>query len=109
LRQIGLALHNYESVKRRFPPAYLTDDPYADGVAYGIKFGDDNRNGPPGWGWGALILPYIEQGNLHARLRLDLPCWAPENALSVKTVVPLFLCPSATGGSDGFAVQYAAP
>src|SRR4051812_39788236 len=44
LKQIGLALHNYEGVNRRFPPAYVTTNPYSDGNAYGIAYGDQYRN-----------------------------------------------------------------
>ena len=62
-------------------------------------------NGLPGWGWGALILPYIEQGTLYKSLRLDLPCWATENAPFVQTKLPIFLCPSSPGPSDGFALH----
>src|SRR5436853_7824936 len=61
LKQIGVALHNYEAAYRVYPPAYLTTDSHADGTAFGISYGDDYRNGPPGWAWGVLILPYLEQ------------------------------------------------
>jgi prepilin-type N-terminal cleavage/methylation domain-containing protein/prepilin-type processing-associated H-X9-DG protein len=105
LKQIGLALHSYHGVYKRFPPAYVTTNPYANGSAYGVPYGDEYRNGPPGWAWGTLILPYIEQDNLYKQFRLDLPCWAPENAAAARTKVSVFLCPSATGGSDGFEVQ----
>ncbi|HYT87570.1 MAG TPA: DUF1559 domain-containing protein [Gemmataceae bacterium] len=108
LHQLGLALHNYHDANKRFPPAYVTANPSANGTASGIVYGDDNRNGPPGWGWGTLLLPYLEQDTLSKNLRLDLPCWAPENAALVKTRLSVFLCPSARGGSDGFAVEYAA-
>ncbi len=109
LKQFGLALHNFEGASRRFPPAYVTTNPSANGTANGVGYGDDNRNGPPGWAWGVFLLPYIEQDNLYRSLCLDLPCWAPENAPFVKTRLTSFLCPSATGGSDGFAVEYASP
>ena len=104
LHQIGTALHNYEGVHKVFPPAYITDTS-ADGTAYGISYGDDYRNGPPGWAWGVFLLPYLEQEPLYRQLDLALPCWAPANAAPVRTKVPVFLCPSATGGSDGFEVQ----
>jgi hypothetical protein len=107
LKQLGTALHNYHVTNGRFPPAYVTTNPAADGTAYGIAYGDDNRNGPPGWAWGTLLLPYLEQDNLYRSLRMDLPCWAPENAALVRTRLAVFLCPSATAGSDGFAVEYA--
>jgi prepilin-type N-terminal cleavage/methylation domain-containing protein/prepilin-type processing-associated H-X9-DG protein len=105
LKQIGLALHNYESTNRCFPPAYVQGSGVATGVAYGINYPDDGSNGVTGWGWGALLLPFIEQGNLYKSLRLDLPCWATENAMFVQTKVPIYLCPSSSGGSDGFALQ----
>jgi prepilin-type processing-associated H-X9-DG protein len=106
LKQIGLGLHNYESVNGQLPPAYLTANPFANGTASGIPYADANRNGPPGWAWGTLILPFVEQESLYKGLRLDLPCWAPENAAPVKTKLPVFLCPSASGGDNGFSVEY---
>src|SRR6266404_4086549 len=95
LKQIGLALNNYEAVNGRFPPAYVQASGKQSGTAYGIKYPDDGWNGLPGWAWGTLILPYIEQENLYKSLRLELPCWATENAPFVKTKVSVFLCPSA--------------
>src|SRR5262245_60291926 len=85
LKQIGLALHNYEGVNKVFPPAYVTADPRADGTAYGISYGDQYRNGPSGFAWGVFLLPYIEQDNLYRQFRLELPCWAPENATPART------------------------
>jgi prepilin-type N-terminal cleavage/methylation domain-containing protein/prepilin-type processing-associated H-X9-DG protein len=105
LKQLGLALHNYHDTNGKFPPAYVTANTSANGSAYGVSYGDETRNGPPGWAWGTLLLPFIEQDNLYRQFRLDLPCWAPENAASARTKVRAFLCPSATGGSDGFEVQ----
>jgi prepilin-type processing-associated H-X9-DG protein/prepilin-type N-terminal cleavage/methylation domain-containing protein len=105
LKQIGTALHNHESVHKRFPSAYVTSNPWADGTASGINYGDDYRNGPPGWGWGVFLLPFLEQDNLYRQFNLNEPCWSPVNATSAATKVGLFLCPSATGGSDGFEVQ----
>jgi prepilin-type N-terminal cleavage/methylation domain-containing protein/prepilin-type processing-associated H-X9-DG protein len=105
LKQIGLALHNYEGVSGRFPPAYSTQNTRADGSASGISYGDANRNGPTGFAWGVFLLPFLEQDNLHRQFNLNLPCWAPENAALARTRVPVFLCPSATGGSDGFALE----
>src|SRR5262245_62079244 len=79
LKQIGLALHGYEGVNGCFPPAYVRTSGRQSGTADGVSYPDDNWNGPTGWAWGTLILPYIEQDNLYRSLRLDLPCWAPEN------------------------------
>jgi prepilin-type N-terminal cleavage/methylation domain-containing protein/prepilin-type processing-associated H-X9-DG protein len=105
LKQIGLALHNYEGVYGKYPPSCIITDPYANGTAYGIVYGDDQRVGPSGFGWGALILPYLEQENLFRQFNMSDACWSPANAAAAKTKVAAFLCPSATGGSEGFNVQ----
>ncbi len=104
LKQLGLALHNYESSNGRYPPSCVTN-PYANGTAYGVSYGDDIRVGPSGFAWGTLILPYLEQDNLFRQFNMNLPCWAPENTAAAKIKVAMFICPSATGGSDGFEVQ----
>ena len=104
LKQIGLALHNYENAIGRYPPAYV-GNPHVDGSAYGVTYGDEYRNGPTGFAWGTLILPFIEQENLYQQFDLNAPCWAPQNAAAARTKVAMFICPAATGGSDGFDVQ----
>src|SRR4051794_19749705 len=104
LKQIGLALHNYHDVRKVFPPAYV-GNPLTKGTAYGVSYPDDNGNGPSGFAWGTLLLPYLEQDNLYKSFNLNLPCWAPENAAAARTPVAVFLCPSASGGSDGFALE----
>jgi prepilin-type N-terminal cleavage/methylation domain-containing protein len=104
LKQLGLGLHNYEAAKKQFPPAYEGDN-RTSGSAHGISYPDDNGNGPSGFAWGMLILPYIEETTLYARFNRKLPCWAPENADAAATVVTTFLCPSANGGSNGFLVE----
>src|SRR4051812_14836318 len=104
LKQIGLALANYETALGLFPSAYV-GDPYAGGSAFGVSYPDENKNGPPGFAWGALILPYMEQTTLHAAINFGLPCWAPANTTAGQIQVAMFLCPSATGGKDGFSLH----
>ena len=48
LKQIGLALHNYESARRAFPPGFVSQASVVNDPGTG-----------PGWGWGAHILPYL--------------------------------------------------
>jgi prepilin-type processing-associated H-X9-DG protein len=90
LRQQALGLLHYESVYRFFPPAYLsnTAHPTRDPTTL---------DGPNGFAWGALILPQLDQTALHARFDFGLPCWDQRQGESVRTGLPIFLCPSATG------------
>ncbi len=104
LKQIGLALHNYHDARHVFPPAYVGDS-YTTGSAFGASYPDGNGNGPTGFAWGAFILPFIEEQNLYDRFDFKSPCWAPVNAAPAQIKVPLFLCPSATGGDDVFSVD----
>src|SRR4051794_21766118 len=67
LKQIGLALHNYEGTNHVFPPGYTSkpDDP-----AMGPADPQFNDAGP-GWGWLTYLLPYVEQGNLANALNMS--------------------------------------
>ncbi|OYW18447.1 MAG: prepilin-type cleavage/methylation domain-containing protein, partial [Planctomycetales bacterium 12-60-4] len=93
LKQIGIALHNYHDAHRVFPAAYLADTRHANR--------DPNTfDGPNGFAWGAMLLPFLDQGPLYNQLRTDLPCWDPVNAVATAINLPVFMNPSAIN-SDG--------
>lgn len=88
LKQLGLALHNYESTHRVFPPLGATSY-----YSYSPQ---------------AQLLPYLEQANLHDLIDFDQPLMDPTkpayatslnppNAAAAGWVVPMFLCPSDGG------------
>ncbi len=104
LRQIGLALSTYHDLAQVYPPAYI-GDPLASGTQAGVSYPDGNGNGPSGFAWGALLLPFIEEQNLYDRFNFRAPCWAPENAAAAQTRVSIYLCPSVAGPNDGFSVD----
>jgi prepilin-type N-terminal cleavage/methylation domain-containing protein/prepilin-type processing-associated H-X9-DG protein len=104
LKQIGLALHQYESALGSYPSAYV-GEPRLSGTFFGVTYPDDNGNGPSGFAWGALVLPYLEQAPVHASFNFNLPCWGLENRTGAITKLSVFLCPSVSEGSDGFDVQ----
>src|SRR5260370_36086054 len=91
LKQIGLALHNYHEARRCFPPGYFASAPYSDGAT----------DTTPGWGWGAFLLPYLEQDNLFRRLNLNQPV---PNSSGIQTMIPLYLCPSDLAPPGAFPV-----
>lgn len=104
LKQIGLALHSYSEAFGVFPPAYLSNSKQS-GTINGVAFPDGNGNTPAGFAWGALILPQLEQLPVYQQFKFNLACWAPENATAANSKIAVFLCPSATGGEDGFVVD----
>lgn len=77
LKQIALALHNYESVHKSLPPAYTVD---ADG----------NRL----HSWRTLILPFIEQNELYQRIDFAVAWDDPKNAFLADLDQPVYRCPS---------------
>ncbi len=81
LRQLGLAVHNYESANRRLPSGWIAS----------------NVHGEPGWGWAAALLPYMEGNNLHQQIDFARPIADAQHAVVRTTVIPTFLCPSDTG------------
>lgn len=84
LKQLGLALHNYESSFRVFPPGYVAGQPFVDG----------QTDTSPGWSWASMILPQLDQGPLSASINFSLPVQAAANATAIQTSLPVFLCPS---------------
>jgi prepilin-type processing-associated H-X9-DG protein len=61
LKQIALAMHNYESAYSYFPTASI-----------------NSRDGKPLLSWRVAILPFIEQDNLYRQFHLDEP-WDSEH------------------------------
>jgi len=59
LKQLGLAMHNYESTYKSLPPAAAVAD-----RMLGQPSGEDDD----GFGWLVNMLPFVEQQNLYERL-----------------------------------------
>jgi prepilin-type N-terminal cleavage/methylation domain-containing protein/prepilin-type processing-associated H-X9-DG protein len=96
LKQIGLALHHYHDSHLSFPPGYLATSPYVDGA----------KDTTPGWGWGAFLLPYLEQDNVFHRIQFALPIQDPQNAAAIQTVLKVYLCPSDNTPEAAFPVMH---
>ncbi len=96
LRQIGVSLHNFESSTGAFPSSYITNLSDSTMGPIDVAFNDAG----PGWGWLALILPYIEENGLHGVLNMKLTCWDQANAAAVKLSVASYLCPSDAQGEN---------
>jgi prepilin-type N-terminal cleavage/methylation domain-containing protein/prepilin-type processing-associated H-X9-DG protein len=91
LKQIGLGLHSYHDSYQSFPPGYRALVPYYDGAT----------DTTPGWGWGAFLLPYIEQDNVYRQVNSDQPV---QNAPAIQTLLQVYLCPSDLTPQHAFPV-----
>ena len=76
IKQILLAMHNYISANGAFPRD-ITD-----------------KNGKPLLSWRVAILPYLEQGALFAKFKLDEPWDSPHNKELLKYIPLTYQCPS---------------
>nr|WP_261339970.1 DUF1559 domain-containing protein [Zavarzinella formosa] len=81
-KQIGLALHSYHDNTQAFPTG-------------AVNGGANNES----WGWGAYILPHLEQGPLFQQLNVDTVALYTQGANTTiqtlcQTRLPVFLCPS---------------
>ena len=93
LKQIALALHNYHSTHKSFPPAYSRD-----------------KSGHPLLSWRVHILPYLEQETLYKEFHLDEPWDSPHNRTLIDRIPQVYRCPS-TGRkpADRIKTTYLAP
>jgi prepilin-type N-terminal cleavage/methylation domain-containing protein/prepilin-type processing-associated H-X9-DG protein len=93
LKQVGLALLNYEGNLRTFPPGYVSN--------YDAQGNDTG----PGWGWAAMLLPQFEQATTFSALNFSLAIEAPSNLTGRLVLINSFLCPSDTVQPSWWAVN----
>jgi prepilin-type N-terminal cleavage/methylation domain-containing protein/prepilin-type processing-associated H-X9-DG protein len=89
LKQIGIALHNYHQSHGTFPPGYCS---YyrLDGGDPGVA--DDDVG--PGWAWGSMILPQLEQPAVYHAINFNLTMTFAANTTAQTIRFTSFLCPS---------------
>ena len=81
LRQIGLALHNYQVTHGSFPPGVL-------GTSGSTSANHKLHT------WQAVILPYIEQDNLNLQYDYNVRFSHANNAVAVVQPLSIYVCPS---------------
>jgi prepilin-type N-terminal cleavage/methylation domain-containing protein/prepilin-type processing-associated H-X9-DG protein len=105
LKQLGLAVHNYESGREKLPVGWM---------------GNTSGNFPGfpdyffSWSVLAQINPFLEQTNIYNRMDLNQPIYLPPtynitaaNQFAVQQVVKLFLC--ASDKQEPVSVAYGSP
>ncbi len=87
MKQIGLGLHNYHDSHLTFPPEsiWIYDDPNAGRL-------------PRNFTWISMMLPYLEQDQLHSKIRFELPIWnqvdGTNNVRIISKQLKILTCPS---------------
>lgn len=82
LRQIGLAVHNYQAAHGRFPPAFCVARWQVE-----LETGES-------WSAQARLFPFLEQGNASRAIRLDVD-WHDQVSQGVTyRSIPTLLCPA---------------
>lgn len=82
LRQIGVALHNYEAAVKVYPPSFC--------IVPGTTLTGNNGS----WSIHGRLLPYLEQGQRYDLVKLD-QAWDTQLASGVPQLrLPVYLCPS---------------
>src|SRR5215472_16283486 len=79
LKQLGLAMHNYENTLQILPPTRL-----AVGSAT----------------WAVLILPFIEQDNLYRQWNINFTYYQ-QNPVARLSPVKIYFCPSRRSSNTG--------
>ena len=79
LKQLMLALFNYESATGRFPAQAIRD-----------------KDGKPLLSWRVAILPYLEEGQLYEQFHLDEPWDSPHNKELIALMPDVYKLPGQT-------------
>ena len=89
LKQIGIALNAYNEVHGVFPPGYCS---YYKLDGSDAGYAEDDIG--PGWAWGAMILPQMEQRNIHDAINFNLNLTYEANTTAQHLRIATYLCPS---------------
>ncbi|WP_298866281.1 DUF1559 domain-containing protein [uncultured Gimesia sp.] len=77
MKQIGLAMYNYHSTYRCFPPG-----------------GTETQKGLPYHSWQTSILPFVDQASIYYKINFNKPWSDPQNHKLFKNKGPFYLNPS---------------
>ena len=93
MKQIGLALHNYHDTYNAFPMGW---------IGLQAPNGPVYAQGDPGWGWGAHVLPFIEQRTAVSSFNDHLPITNVVNQAARDLHLPVYRCPSDANSQEFF-------
>jgi prepilin-type N-terminal cleavage/methylation domain-containing protein len=94
LKQIGLAIHNYESSNLVFPPS--STSAFTRGVWNWPGAGPNDRTIHL-HSFASLILPYLEGANIYNEIDYNVSSLAAVNRVMASQILPFYRCPSYAG------------
>lgn len=94
LKQLALAMHNYESIYGLLPPGYLHKPDPGGSLANHM-----------GFAWGTMILPQLEHTNLSKQFDYNTPVFDVVNLAAREQQLSVFLCPSDPFSEGNFVVR----
>jgi prepilin-type N-terminal cleavage/methylation domain-containing protein/prepilin-type processing-associated H-X9-DG protein len=77
LKQLGLGMHNYVSIHKKFPPGQKSP-----------------CNGCKVYAWSAYFLDFMEEGGIRSRLDYKKEPWAAANYPATTEIISIYICPS---------------
>jgi prepilin-type N-terminal cleavage/methylation domain-containing protein len=86
MKQIGLAIAQYELSKKVYPPSN-TDE---------VFVWDDGKSAL-NHSWASVIMPYVEESALKDKINFKISALETVNAPAAGTIVPIYRCPSYSG------------
>lgn len=88
MKQIGLAIHNYEETHGVFPPGWIVSKPPQQPLV------DDDVERENYFGWATMILPFVESSPLYSRFNFSIKMNEGVNRPLVSTVINMHRCPT---------------
>jgi prepilin-type N-terminal cleavage/methylation domain-containing protein len=89
LKQIGLALHDYENVNRVLPPSCTGD------MAYGVWYPNPAEFRLQSWT--TMVLPFLDQKALWDEIDFNLSALDPQNLNVASHILSVYRCPTYSG------------
>jgi prepilin-type N-terminal cleavage/methylation domain-containing protein len=90
LKQIGLAIANYQLANKHFPPS--SSESLENSLDFAIREGGEFRHS-----WASFILPYLELSPLSDSIDRKAHALSRTNERAASTIIPLYRCPSYIG------------
>lgn len=98
LRQIGLALHNYQSAQRVYPPGSTSDVEQGGWIP--------NPTSRHIHSWLSMILPDLDLTGVYHQIDFNRSSLDPKNLPAATRVLPIYRCPSYHGPQFSGAKSY---